>query len=82
MSTLVVTPSGWQENLVIEILESAGPRGASHEDFVEAGIAPGYIAVLRQMVDEDRLDLRVDFTTGAARWAVDAASSGGRRRAA
>jgi hypothetical protein len=68
-----------QEDIVVRVLEGAGPRGASHEDFTEAGIAPGYIAVLRRMVDESRLDLRVDFTTGAARWALDTA---GQRRAA
>lgn len=59
----------------MRVLDQAGPRGASHEDFVEAGIAPGYIAVMRRMVDESRLDLRVDFTTGTARWALDAPAS-------
>jgi hypothetical protein len=80
MSTSVVTPSDWQEDIVVRVLQDAGPRGASHEDFTEAGVAPGYIAVLRRMVDESRLDLRVDFTTGAARWALD--PSAGQRRAA
>lgn len=64
----------WQEDIVVRVLDQAGSRGASHEDFVEAGIAPGYIAVMRRMVDESRLDLRVDFTTGTARWALDAPS--------
>ena len=62
----------WQEDIVVRVLDQAGSRGASHEDFVEAGIAPGYIAVMRRMVDESRLDLRVDFTTGTARWALEA----------
>lgn len=69
--TTLVTPTDWQEDAVVRVLEDAGPRGASHEDFVEAGVAPSYIAVLRRLVDECRIDLRVDFTTGAARWAVD-----------
>jgi len=61
--------------LVREILESAGPRGASHEDFVEAGLARNYIATLRRLVDDEGLQIRTDFTTGQARWAlvVDAA---------
>jgi hypothetical protein len=58
------------EQLVREILEAAGPRGASHEDFVEAGLARGYIATLRHLVDEEGLQVRTDFTTGQARWAL------------
>jgi hypothetical protein len=82
VSASLVTPSSWQEDHVRRILNDAGQRGASHEDFVEAGIAPGYIAVMRQMVDEDRLDLRVDFSTGAARWSLDTLTSSDQRRAA
>jgi hypothetical protein len=58
------------EHAVREILEAAGPRGASHEDFVEAGLARDYIAMLRRLVDEQGLQVRTDFTTGQARWAV------------
>jgi hypothetical protein len=58
------------EQLVREILEAAGPRGASHEDFVEAGLARDYIATLRHLVDEEGLQVRTDFTTGQARWAL------------
>jgi hypothetical protein len=56
------------------VLEASGPRGASHEDFVEAGLARGYIAALRQLVDVDGLEIRIDFTTRAARWSLVAAS--------
>jgi hypothetical protein len=55
--------------LVREILDAAGPRGASHEDFVEAGLARDYIATLRYLVDVEGLEVRTDFTTGQARWA-------------
>lgn len=55
---------------VLAILEAAGPRGASHEDFVEAGLARDYIRVLRRLVDEEGFEIRVDFTTGQARWAL------------
>jgi hypothetical protein len=58
------------------VLDAAGPRGASHEDFVEAGLARGYIAALRHMVDDEGFQIRVDFTTGAARWALDSEPSG------
>lgn len=58
------------DRLVRSILESAGPRGASHEDFVEAGLASGYIAALRSLVDDEGLEIRTDFTTGQPRWAL------------
>lgn len=58
------------EQLVREILEAAGPRGASHEDFVEAGLARDYIATLRHLVDAEGMEIRTDFTTGQARWAL------------
>jgi hypothetical protein len=58
------------EELVRETLQAAGPRGASHEDFVEAGLARDYIATLRHLVDDCGLPIRVDFTTGQARWAL------------
>jgi hypothetical protein len=58
------------EQLVREILEAAGPRGASHEDFVEAGLARDYIGTLRHLVDDEGLQVRTDFTTGQARWAL------------
>ena len=53
----------------LDILNAAGPRGASHEDFVEAGLARDYIASLRQLVDEG-LRIRTDFTTGQPRWSL------------
>jgi hypothetical protein len=62
----------YEEHNVLSVLEAAGPRGASHEDFVEAGLAGDYIRVLRQLVDEDGLEVRTDFTTGQARWALEA----------
>jgi hypothetical protein len=68
------TPTDAQ--LVREILENAGPRGASHEDFVEAGLARDYIATLRRMVDAEDLNIRVDFTTGQARWVLTDAGRG------
>ena len=52
------------------VLEAAGPRGASHEDFVEAGLARDYIGTLRHLVDVEGLQLRTDFTTGQARWVL------------
>ncbi|MEA2425616.1 MAG: hypothetical protein QOH13_2026 [Thermoleophilaceae bacterium] len=52
------------------VLEAAGARGASHEDFVEAGLARGYIAALRHLVDVECREIGVDFTTGAARWSL------------
>jgi hypothetical protein len=58
------------ELLVRGILEAAGPRGASHEDFVEAGLARDYIATLRRLVDDRGLQIRTDFTTGQPRWVV------------
>ena len=61
-----------EEQLVRDVLDAAGPRGASHEDFVEAGLAGDYIAILRRLVDDEGLEIRTDFTTGQARWAVDA----------
>jgi len=69
-----VTPTDAQ--LVRGILENAGPRGASHEDFVEAGLARDYIATLRRMVDAEDLNIRVDFTTGQARWVLTDAGRG------
>ena len=59
---------------VRQILESAGPRGASHEQFVEAGLAATYGDALRRLVDEDGLEIRTDFTTGQARWALAGAA--------
>ena len=62
----MTTPSDKQ--LVRDVLEAAGERGASHEDFVEAGLARDYIATLRQLVDLDGVRIRIDFTTGQPRW--------------
>jgi hypothetical protein len=58
------------EQMVRRILEDAGPRGASHEDFVEASLARDYIAILRRLVDVRGLQIRTDFATGQARWAL------------
>jgi hypothetical protein len=68
--TPVVSTTRPDEQLVREVLDAAGTRGASHEDFVEAGLASDYIGALRRLVDEDGLQIRVDFTTGMPRWAV------------
>jgi len=54
----------------LDVLSAAGSRGASHEDFVEAGLARDYIATLRRLVDDDGFQIRIDFTTGQARWIV------------
>lgn len=59
---------------VRQILEVAGPRGASHEDFVQAGLAATYADALRHLVDEEGLEIRTDFTTGQARWALAGAA--------
>ena len=74
-----VTPTDAQ--LVRGILENAGPRGASHEDFVEAGLARDYIATLRLLVDSDGLEIRTDFTSGQARWALVTDATRGLRAA-
>ncbi|HEX6712986.1 MAG TPA: hypothetical protein VF066_06360 [Thermoleophilaceae bacterium] len=68
--TLEALTNQTDEQLVREILDAAGPRGASHEDFVEAGLARDYIATLRHLVDTEGLEIRTDFTTGQARWAL------------
>jgi hypothetical protein len=52
------------------VLQTAGRRGASHEDFVEAGLARTYIDALQHLVDAECLRIDVDFTTGTARWAL------------
>ena len=69
-----------EDERVLAVLEAAGVRGASHEDFVEAGLARDYVAGLRRLVDERGFDVRIDFTTGAARWALQPAAAA--RRAA
>ncbi|HYZ27803.1 MAG TPA: hypothetical protein VE570_02015 [Thermoleophilaceae bacterium] len=56
------------KELVRDVLEAAGERGASHEDFVEAGLARDYIGTLRQLVQSEGLRIRIDFTTGQPRW--------------
>jgi hypothetical protein len=68
--TLDALTTQTDEQLVREILAAAGPRGASHEDFVEAGLARDYIGTLRHLVDAEGLEIRTDFTTGQARWAL------------
>lgn len=56
---------------VRSVLEAAGPRGASHEDFVEAGLARSYVAALTELVDTEGLQIRTDFTTGTVRWSLE-----------
>ena len=68
--TLGIRSTHEDERLVLDVLEAAGGRGASHEDFIESGLARGYVAALRRLVD-DGIGIRVDFTTGAARWALE-----------
>jgi hypothetical protein len=68
--TLNAITTATDDQLVRAILEAAGPRGASHEDFVEAGLARDYVGTLRQLVDSEGLEIRTDFTTGQARWAL------------
>jgi hypothetical protein len=70
--TAFVTDVARDRSQVRAVLDAAGPRGASHEDFVEAGLARGYIAALRHMVDAEGFVIRVDFTTGTARWSLSA----------
>jgi len=71
MTTTVDTGTGRRDDdLVLAVLESAGTRGASHEDFVEAGLARDYVAALRRLVDDRGLDIEVGFTTGVARWTL------------
>jgi hypothetical protein len=80
MSAQALT-SRTDEELVRGILQAAGPRGASHEDFVEAGLARDYIGTLRHLVGDHGLRIRVDFTTGQARWALVTDSARGLRAA-
>jgi hypothetical protein len=68
--TTFMTDSARDRSQVRAVLDAAGPRGASHEDFVEAGLARSYIAALRYIVDTEGFDIRVDFTTGTARWSL------------
>ena len=68
--TLHAITTQTDDQLVREVLEAAGPRGASHEDFVEAGLARDYIGTLRRLVDVDGVEIRTDFTTGQARWVL------------
>jgi hypothetical protein len=70
MTATIGIPARHDDDLVLAVLEAAGPRGASHEDFVEAGLARGYVAALRRLVDETGIEIRIDFTTGVARWAL------------
>ena len=61
------------QEAVRQILETAGPRGASHEDFVQAGLAATYRDALQHLVDEG-LEIRTDFTTGQALWVLAGAA--------
>ena len=70
MSVIAPEIGARDDELVLAVLQNAGPRGASHEDFVEAGLARDYVGGLRRLVDERGLDIRIDFATGATRWAL------------
>ena len=70
--TTLMTDAERDLSQVRAVLDAAGPRGASHEDFVESGLARSYIAALRHLVDHHDCAIRVDFTTGTARWSLTA----------
>jgi hypothetical protein len=82
VSVSIASAQSYEDDVVLAILEAAGQRGASHEDFVEAGLARSYVSALRRLVDDRGLDIRIDFTTGAARWAVQRAAAALASRAA
>lgn len=67
------SPQSAELRLVRDVLRSAGPRGASHEDFVEAGLARDYIGTLRRLAASGA-EIQTDFTTGQPRfvWLRDA----------
>jgi hypothetical protein len=67
VTTLEVTHD--RDERVRAVLHAARPRGASHEDFVEAGLAPSYIEALVHL-SEAGLDIQTDFTTGTPRWTL------------
>jgi hypothetical protein len=75
MTGAFATHTEFEDRLVLAVLEAAGPRGASHEDFVEAGLARGYVAGLRRLVDDRGVAIDVGFTTGAARWTIAQATA-------
>ena len=60
----------FDDHHVLAVLRASGRRGASHEDFLEAGLGPRYIAAMRRLVDAQGCDVSVEFTTGAARWVL------------
>ena len=64
------TTDEFDDHHVLTVLRASGRRGASHEDFLEAGLGPRYIAAMRRLVDAQGCDVSVDFTTGAARWVL------------
>ena len=64
------TTDEFDDHHVLAVLRASGGRGASHEDFLEAGLGPRYIAAMRRLVDAQGCDVSVDFTTGAARWVL------------
>jgi hypothetical protein len=69
MTTLAVG-TATEAARVLAVLEAAGPRGASHEDFVEAGLARDYVSALVRLATEDGLTIKADFTTGLTRWSL------------
>jgi hypothetical protein len=79
--TVEAITAGTDIALVLEIIQAAGPRGASHEDFIEAGLARDYIASLRHLADVEGVQIRTDFTTGQARWALVAETARDQRTA-
>lgn len=60
----------FDDDHVLAVLRASGGRGASHEDFLEAGLGPRYVAAMRRLVDDHGCEVTVDFTTGAARWVL------------
>lgn len=60
------------DHQVLAVLRASGGRGASHEDFVEAGLAPRYAVSMRRLVEDQGCGVTVGFTTGAARWVLTA----------
>ena len=69
--TAFVTDIQQDREQVRSVLQAAGPRGASHEDFVEAGLARCYVAALTELVGDEGLHIRTDFTTGTVRWSLE-----------
>jgi hypothetical protein len=66
-ATVATRPS--DEERVFAVLAAAGPRGASHEDFVEAGLARGYAPGLERLASNGA-EIAISFATGTPRWVL------------